>query len=173
MGGQQALQLIDGLRSNPLERQVHPYRLRLVEFGRPEYLDVLADDLGEVLPTVDPSLHEHDHVVGQLVAVVGHGLGEDHHLHGAAQVLEEEYGHQIAATGPLLVQVGDHAADGPEHPVLGILQLGDGGIRAATQGRFVAPKRMVRHVEAQHLLLEGQAGHLVELDIGDSGPFVE
>ena len=32
---------------------------------------------------------------------------------------------------------------------------------------------MVGHVEAEHLLFEGQAGGLVELDVGHLGPLVE
>ena len=85
----------------------------------------MTDDLGEIVSPVDPSLDQHDHVVGQLVSVVGHGLREDHHLHGGAQVLQRKHGHEVALACPLLVQVGDHAADRPEHAVLGILHLGD------------------------------------------------
>ncbi len=32
---------------------------------------------------------------------------------------------------------------------------------------------MVRHVQTEHLLFEGQAGRLVELDVGDLSPLIK
>ncbi len=51
-----------------------------VAVHRLEHLDVDGDELGLVLPLVDPGLDDHDGVVVELVAVVGHGLREHHDL---------------------------------------------------------------------------------------------
>ena len=69
-----------------------------------------AHQLGLVLPGVDATLHAHHGVVGQQVAVLLHGAGEDPRLDGRLHVLQDERRHQLPLLGVLAAQVGDHPA---------------------------------------------------------------
>ena len=103
------------------------------------------------------------------MAVGLHRLREHHDLHRGLEVLEDEHGHEVALLGPLALQRGDQAADGADGAVLDGLELGDGAVAAPPQGRLGPHQRVVGHVQPEHLLLERQAGALVELEVGDVG----
>ena len=118
-------------------------------------------------------LHDQDGVVLDERPVLGHGLGEDEDLHGGLQVLEDEAGHQVALLRVGPAQVGHHAPDRahrrPRSPAAGSSSRMSErrAVGVAGQRRLEAHQRVVAHVEAEHLLLEGQALRLVELGVGD------
>ena len=129
-----------------------------------------AIGFGGVVALVDPALHDDHGVVGQLVALFLHGAGEHHHFDRRAQVLEGEHGHEVALAGPLALQAGDDAADRLHGPVVERVELVDGAVGPAGQRRLGAEQRVIADVQPEHLLLEGQAVALVELEVGDGGP---
>ena len=143
MGHQQHLELLDGLLTDALHRQPHAYRPGLLQLRDLQDLDLVADQLGKVVPSIDPRLDQHDPVVLQLVAVFGHRLREDHDLHHSTQVLQVEDGHQVPASGPLLGEVRDHPADHPDQPVIDLGQVVDAGFGSASQRPLVAAQRVV------------------------------
>ena len=75
---------------------------------RPGHLH--ADDLGLLLPGVEPAAHHQDGVVLDEGAVLGHRLGEDEDLHGRLQVFEHEPGHEVALLRVRAPEVGDDPA---------------------------------------------------------------
>lgn len=118
-----------------------------------------------------PDAHGDDRAVDQLVAVLE--LREHHDLERGLEVLEDEDGHELALLRPLLLQVRDHAADPLHGAVGGIAELAEGAVDAPAQRDLGTHERMVGDVEPEHLLLEGQALHLVELVGRDGRPFVD
>ena len=151
---------------------MQPQRRVLVDL-RFEQLELAGDELGGLVALVDPSGADHHGVLDQQVTDLGHGLGEHHHLDRALQVLEDEHGHQVALLGPLALQAGDHPADRALGAVVQVAELEDRAVDLALEGLLGAEQRVVRHVEAEHLLLEREPVLLVELDVGDADPLVE
>ena len=84
----------------------------------------------------------------------------------ALQVLQGEHRHQVALLGPLALEAGDHAADrraSAPSSRLSAARRWCTSVRRRSE-RLGAHQRVVAHVEAEHLLLEGQALLLVELE---------
>ena len=136
-------------------------------------LDLRREELGGVVAVLHPAPHQHHRVVGQVLAVLGHGAGEHHHLDRSAHVLQLEGGHGVALAGSLAHQAGDHPAHRGGPAVLHLGQLGQGEIDPGPQGLVQPLQRMVGDVEAQHLLLGRQPGHPVHLHLGDIGAILE
>src|SRR3954463_13475876 len=135
-------------------------------------LQLQADDLGRLLTKVDTPLDADDGVIVQEWPVLMHGAGEDHDLHGGVQVLEHEGRHELTPLGVLPLQGSDDATDPARLPVPKLSQAVDRAVGVATERPLDAHERMVADVEAEHLLLEGQALALVELVVGNRYPFV-
>ena len=150
------------------------------EFGP---LNLHADQLELVVAEVDPGLQDDDGVVIEQGAVLGHGLREDEHLDRGLEVLEHEGRHELALLGVAPAQVGDHPADrrtwpspkppGPAPPGMAVASRSTSRSSAKVQSTSRAERPLeahegvVAHVQAEHLLLEGQALGLVELGVGD------
>src|SRR3954470_4040051 len=84
---QRAFEALDELVGEPSGGQLDAQRRSPVGDAL-EHVDLHGDQLGGVVSFVDPALHAHGDIVGQLVAVLGHRLGKDHDLATRLEVFE-------------------------------------------------------------------------------------
>ena len=136
--------------------------------------DLHRREAGGVISSVKPASDDDDRVCLEQRPVLLEGLLEHHHLDGGLQVFEDHRAEQLAVPGVPRPVVGHHSrhcdigrVGSGRCPLAQGPQVRDAHIGEALEHPLHPHQWVVGDVEAKHLLFEGKAGHLLELNIGD------